>query len=143
MDRHVIERVYLPTETLGSYYWKDMELVAKTMELPWKNNASNISCVPEDIYEVVKMPPGFGRDYVYFRFVKVNGRGINKELGMSTILIHPITYVKDLQGCVGAGSRFHDFNKDGIPDMAESTKKLKWMAENFPNKFELEIRKKP
>lgn len=143
MERHLVERVYLETETLGSYYWKNKELVGKTMELPWKDNASNISCIPEGVYHVKKMQPGFGRDYVYFRFMSVPGRSINKALGMSSILIHPITYVKDLQGCIGVGSRFADLNKDGVPDMVESKKKLAWMAANFPDEFELEIRKKP
>jgi hypothetical protein len=32
-----IERVYLPTETLGSWYI-DGVMVTKTMELPWKEN---------------------------------------------------------------------------------------------------------
>ncbi len=61
---------------------------------------------------------------------------------MSSILMHPITLVKDLLGCIGVGSRFLDINKDGVPDMADSVKKLAWMYEHMPNVFELEIIKK-
>jgi hypothetical protein len=143
MQRYRMERVYLPTETLGSIYAPDGSLVCKTMELPWKNNAQNISCIPEGVYVLKKMQPGFGRDYVYFRFMHVPGRNINRALGMSTILIHKITYVKDLQGCIGVGGRHVDLNKDGVPDMIDSGKKLQWMAENMPEEFELEITKKP
>lgn len=143
MTRFTIERVYLPTETLGSFYSPARELVCKTMELPWLDNKSNISCIPEGVYVVRKMPPGFGRDYGYFRFMSVAGRSINRVLGMSTILIHRIAYVKDLLGCIGVGGRFADLNKDGVPDMADSGKKLQWMWENLPDEFELEIAKKP
>jgi hypothetical protein len=140
--RFRIERVYLPTETLGSMYNPTGELICKTLELPWKDNKSNLSCIPEGIYTVRKMRPGFGRDYGYFRFMTVPGRTVNRVLGMSTILIHPITYVKDLLGCIGVGSRFADLNKDGVPDMAESRTKLQWMYDNLPEEFEVEIVKK-
>lgn len=141
---YILERVYLPTETLGSLYDVNMSLIAKTMELPSLNNRSNVSCIPEDTYIVEKQAPGTaGRDYGYFRFVKVIGRGMNAALGMSTILMHKITYVKDLLGCIGIGSRFQDLNKDGVPDMVESGKKLQWMYENMPEKFQIVIRKKP
>lgn len=143
MIRYRLERVYLPTETLGSIYGPDGALICKTMELPWKNNVSNISCIPEGVHIFKKMAPGYGRNYRYFRAVKVAGRSMNLTLNMSTILIHPITYVKDLLGCIGVGSRHADLNGDGVPDMAESTKKLKWMTDNMPDEFELEIVKKP
>jgi hypothetical protein len=143
-----IERVYLPTETLGSMYDDaTRELLAKTMELPWRDNkrspdSNEASCVPEGIYLIVKQEPKPGRDYGYFRFKHVPGRGINSATGMSSILIHRITYVKDLLGCVGVGSRFHDFNKDGVPDMAESSVKMEWLYQNLPNEFTLTIKSK-
>jgi hypothetical protein len=147
MQRYRLERVYLPTETLGSIYGpvtgdEKGPVICKTMELPWKDNAKNVSCVPEGVYVLKKMAPGFGRDYGYFRFMHVSGRNINHVLGMSTILIHRITYVKDLAGCIGVGGRHVDLNKDGVPDMIDSGKKLQWMYENLPAEFELEITKK-
>ena len=74
------------------------------------------------------------RAYSHFRFPDVPGR--------SGILIHRITFVKDLRGCIGVGSRFHDFNKDGVPDMAESSSALQWMVDNLPDQFYLNITKK-
>ena len=38
LKRYIIERVYLPTETLGSWYDDLRNMVCKTMELPWRNN---------------------------------------------------------------------------------------------------------
>ena len=130
----ILERVYLETETLGSIYM-DGQVIAKTMELPWKQNKRAISCIPEDTYKVVKQPPKPTRNYAYFRLPNVIGR--------TGILIHRITYVKELKGCIGVGSRFYDFNKDGVPDMAESSAKLQWMIDNLPDEFYLQIRKKP
>lgn len=129
-----IERVYLATETLGSFYNQDGIIIAKTLELPWRNNARSISCIPEGLYYVIKQPPKADRQYPYFRLPKVEGR--------TGILIHRITYVSGLKGCIGVGSRFHDFNKDGVLDMAESSVKLKWMTGNLPDYFNLRIAKK-
>ena len=142
IPEYTIKRVYLPTETLGSMFDPKGSLVCKTMELPWKDNRRSISCIPEGRYLVNKMPPipqddpsgRKPRNYGHFRFPAVAGR--------SGILIHRITYVKDLQGCIGVGNRFHDFNKDGVPDMAESSSALEWMADNLPEKFYLNITKK-
>ena len=128
-----IERVYLATETLGSMY-EGETLLCKTMELPWRDNKRSISCIPEGTYTVIKQPPKPGRDYPYFRLPNVKGR--------SGILIHRITYVKDLRGCIGVGGRFVDLNKDGVPDMVDSGKKLTWLIDNLPETFELEIIKK-
>jgi hypothetical protein len=130
-----IERVYLQAETLGSFYGLGMELIAKTMELPWKDNRRSISCIPEGIYKVIKQPPKESRPYPYFRLPNVSGR--------SGILIHRITYVKDLKGCIGVGAKFMDLNKDGNLDMIESSRTLAWMTENLPDEFELQITEKP
>ena len=142
IPEYTIKRVYLPTETLGSMFDPKGSLVCKTMELPWKDNRRSISCIPEGRYLVSKEMPipkddpsgRKARAYRHFRMYTVPGR--------SGILIHRITYVKDLRGCIGVGNRFHDFNKDGVPDMAESSSALEWMADNLPEKFYLNITKK-
>lgn len=142
---YIIERVKLPTETLGSMYDSETrDVICKTMELPWRNNASSndpllASCIPPGLYIVHKQPPKPGRDYGYFRLEFVPGRHVNPATKMSHILIHRITYVSGLLGCIGVGSRFRDFNLDGIPDMEESGKKLQWMYDNLPDKFQLRI----
>jgi len=145
----VLERVYLPTETLGSMY-DGKELVCKTMELPWRSNqrdnprtaANDASCIPEGEYLVLKQAPSFGRSYGYFRFKHVPGRGMNSAANASTILIHRITYVKDLLGCIGVGNMFVDLNGDNVPDMAGSSVTLKKMYETLPDQFLLTIKEK-
>ena len=136
-----VKRVYLPTETLGSLFM-DGVMLCKTMELPWKDNKRGISCIPEGSYEVTKEQPisvndpqgRKKREYWHFRIHNVPGR--------SGVLIHKITYVKDLQGCIGVGMDFKDFNKDGVPDMADSTKALQKLVDTLPDKFTLTITKK-
>jgi hypothetical protein len=148
LPRFTLPRVYLPTETLGSIYSPENELICKTMELPWKMNQRGVSCIPEGVYVFEKQLPKADRPYGYFRARAIPGRSLHPTIvdkfgnPMSSILIHRITFVKDLLGCIGVGGRFHDFNKDGVPDMAESSSKLDWMYRNLPDVFELEIKRK-
>lgn len=137
----IIERVYLPTETLGSLY-VDGQLICKTMELPWKDNRNGVSCIPEGSYPVTKEPPipkddvmgRHERKYWHFRL-----HDTGKRQG---ILIHLITFVKDLRGCVGVGDKFADLNKDGVPDMVGSTKALQALIDLLPDNFVLTIKQK-
>lgn len=143
LPEYFIERIYLKLSTPGSMYDTDGKtLICKTLELPWLNNLGNKSCVPERTYLVLKMRPSFGRDYGYFRFSYVEGRTMNQEADMSSILMHPITFVKDLLGCVGVGSRHADLDGDSLPEMVESKVKLKWMYDNLPAAFLVTIKKK-
>ena len=129
-----LKRVYLPTETLGSIYNEEGVLLCKTMELPWKNNRRSISCIPESTYTVIKQPPKQGRPYYYFRLPNVPDR--------SGILIHKITYVSGLKGCIGVGRAFSDLNKDGVPDIVGSTIALQELYDMMPDSFQLVITEK-
>lgn len=145
----IVERVYLQTETLSSIYFENKYL-CKGMELVWKNNQRGVSCIPEGTYLCTKEKPipkddpdtlidesgGFKpRDYWHFRLHKVPGR--------SGVLIHKITYVKDLQGCLGVGMSFKDFNGDNVLDMAESTKALQLLVDTLPDVFNITFKEKP
>ena len=134
MEKLTLERVYLGTETLGSLYHNGTFL-CKTMELPWKLNQRSISCIPEATYKVIKQPPKVGRDYPYFRLPNVPGR--------SGILIHKISYVSGLKGCIGVGKEFKDLNGDGVPDIIRSSEALQELINTLPEEFELEIKTKP
>lgn len=137
----ILERVYLPIETLGSYYWAD-EMLCKVLELPWKENKRGISCIKEGIYPVTKEPPILPNDpsgrkernYWHFRIHNVPGR--------SGILIHTANFFRQLKGCQAPGVTFVDIDKDGLLDVVESTKALKKLIEILPDKFDIEIRKK-
>lgn len=132
LTHYRLERVYLIDRTLGSFYRED-EVIAKTLELPWLDNARSISCIPEDDYEVIKQPPKESRPYPYFRLPNVPGR--------DGILIHRGLNPEHSKGCILCASRFINVNSD-FPILEESGKKLEWLIKNLPDKFILEIRKK-
>lgn len=132
LPHYRLERVYLIDRTLGSFYRED-EVIAKTLELPWLDNARSISCIPEDDYEVIKQPPKESRPYPYFRLPNVPGR--------DGILIHRGLNPEHSKGCILCASRFINVNSD-FPTLEESGKKLEWLIKNLPDKFILEIRKK-
>lgn len=151
LPRYTIERVYLPKATPGSMFpgstRVESEIFAKTLELPWRNNAISgdpnlASCIMEGIYLFIWQPPGHGRNYEYFRCVHAPGRHWYPDTRVSSILIHTGNYTEHLLGCIAPGSRHADINGDGIPDVVDSTKKLAWMVKNMPKAFELEIRVK-
>jgi hypothetical protein len=128
----LIERVYLESETLGSWY-VDGAFVCKTMELPDKNNQKGISCIPEGVYDVVKEATSTYHEYPHFRILNVPGR--------DGILVHKITYVSGLKGCIGVGE-FKDLNGDNVPDIINSGINLQHLYDMMPDKFQLEIRNK-
>lgn len=149
MTNLIIERVKLPDRTLGSIYWEG-NLIGKSFELPWLGNQRNISCIPNGIYSVTKEPPILvddpntpedesggrkPRNYWHFRLHGVPNRG--------GILIHPASDVDDLLGCIAPSSRFVDFDTlQPKFSYSESRVKLKWMVDNLPDNFNIEIRDK-
>ena len=152
LPRYTIERVYLPAVTVGSLFPRsirvEQDIICKTLELPWRENNMSTnptlaSCIPEGIYLMRKEQPKESRPYVYFRAVHVPGRNWQLEYKASNILIHIANHVSQLLGCIAPGSRHLDINNDGIIDVVDSTLKMKWLAVNMPDFFELEIRKKP
>jgi len=121
---------HFKTQIIGSFLVNGKE-ICKTMELPWRENQRSISCIPAGVYDVIKQPPKADRPYPYFRFTSVPGR--------SGILIHKITYVSGLKGCIGVGKATQDLNGDGIPDIIRSGEALTELINLLPDKFQITI----
>lgn len=83
-------RTYYPEGTNGQLLLNG-EMVCSTIELPWKNNASQISCIPEGTYALRKRySQRFGW---HLELMNVPGRQL--------ILIHPANdALKELRGCI-------------------------------------------
>ena len=85
-----LKRQYFPNGTNGNL-WCDKQLVCHTIELPWRNNERNISCIPEGKYRLKR------------RFTKKRGwhyilEGVPDR---SFILFHPANNaLKELRGCI-------------------------------------------
>lgn len=100
-----------------------------TLELPWKNNAFQISCIPTGIYKVVRRYSAkFGH---HFHITDVNGR--------TWILIHAGNYYTDILGCILVGRGLADINNDGLKDVTSSKAAMADLRAIMPNEFELEI----
>lgn len=86
----VLERGYLPGGTNGTL-WLYGKPICYTIELPWRGNRRNVSCIPEGRYRLgVTRSPRFGlRLYV---------RGVPRRSG---ILIHAANdAATELRGCI-------------------------------------------
>jgi Family of unknown function (DUF5675) len=83
-------RTYYPAATNGKILYQD-RLMMYSIELPWKNNHTQVSCIPEGKYELVKRwSPKFNRHLQVLNVPKRN-----------SILIHPANdALKELKGCI-------------------------------------------
>ena len=99
---------FLAKETLGTLTTDDF--VCKTLELPWLNNQSNISCIPDGTYSCKwEINPKFGLSY-----------RLSNVIGRDGILGHAGNYYTDILGCILHGDKYSDTNKDGIVDVLNS-----------------------
>ena len=142
-----LPRIYLPTQTIGklSIYKEEFGdklpiFICDTIELPWKNNAPQTSCIPTGTYKVVyRESAKYPRHY---HILDVPNRDF--------ILIHQANYVgsknpkthkPDLLGCIGVGNGFADITGDGIVELINSSATLKKMLSIVGNNsFELMIK---
>ncbi|HVY75203.1 MAG TPA: DUF5675 family protein [Puia sp.] len=83
-------RTYFPSGTNGKILTQ-RRLVCFSIELPWKDNHTGVSCIPEGRYALAKRwSPKFGW---HLRLTDVPGR--------SDILIHPANNAgQELKGCI-------------------------------------------
>lgn len=104
--------LYAETHTEG-HLLIDGKKVMYTLELPWLENLTGRSCIPEGHY------PMKYEDHVYgqvYRIYKVYGR--------SGILIHSGNTTADTRGCVLVGLKKKDINNDGVLDVVQSRKAM-------------------
>lgn len=64
-----------------------------TLELPWRGNKNDVSCIPSGVYKVVHHST---KDYPdHYRLLNVDGR--------AGILIHAGNTISDIRGCILVG----------------------------------------
>lgn len=104
----------------------------KTLELPWKDNERNSSCIPTGSYHVVKR---FSERYKnHFHLTNVPGR--------SMILIHIGNYYSQTEGCILVGMALSDINADGHMDVVQSGVAMKKLNEILPDEFGISVEHK-
>jgi hypothetical protein len=131
-------------QTLGTFTITEGDAVlytCKTIELPWKNNQRQISCIPNGKYRTIRhRSPSYGE---CFWLQDVPGRSeILIHHGNYAASINPRTGTPDTKGCILPGQAHADVNADGIPDVTSSVNTMKKLREVLPDTFDLEIRTK-
>ena len=112
-----------PVQTLGKLVWADGSL--HTLELPWLDNAKNISCIPVGLYRVRKRwSEKYGH---HFHILDVPGR--------KWILIHSGNFYNDIRGCVLVGTGLADINGDGVLDVTHSRAAMNRLLKAMPDEF--------
>lgn len=106
--------------SLGDCYIKHpcgkCEYVGKTLERGWRNNQSNISCVPEGEYDLrLENSPRFRKDL--WELYGVPNR--------SECKFHAANYWRQLNGCISLGNKHLDIDGDGDPDVTSSRDTMK------------------
>ncbi|WP_081295268.1 DUF5675 family protein [Gilliamella sp. Choc4-2] len=99
-------------------------MVLSTLELPWKDNQRQISCIPASIYQCdIVNSPKFGRVYQ-----------VKDVPNRSHILIHAGNWTKDTQGCILVGMSNND------TQLFESRKALNLLMNELNGQsFKLEV----
>lgn len=130
-------RQYFPIYTKGTLT-TSTGFTCDTLELPWKDNAPNVSCIPEGTYKAVpRNSPKYGN---HLHITGVNGR--------SLILIHwgnfaasknPRTGTPDIKGCVLVGYGYGDIDGDGHPEILRSRDAFNDMMAAHPDGFDLTV----
>ena len=136
MIKATLTRNYGSFQTPGTFrVYKDDTEVFKclTLELPYKNNKPEISCIPEGLYTVKKITRPDGRPGLHVQDVP----------GRTAILIHTGNFAAgdhpDILGCILVGLKYAYINSDGHLDIADSTKAFNALYPALPDEFKLAI----
>jgi len=90
----VVRRPEVPgLETFGELLIEGLHF-CYTLERPWLNDEPDVSCIPIGTYEVrMEWSPSWERMMPHLQNVP----------GRSGILIHPLNWVRQTEGCIGVG----------------------------------------
>lgn len=85
-----LKRTYFPEGCNGAIFWQG-QMICASIELPWKDNQREVSCIPEGRYPLVKRYSPKFKWHLWVKEVK----------GRSLILMHPANDAqKELRGCI-------------------------------------------
>ena len=104
----------------------------QTLELSWKDNQRNISCIPPKIYKCKKLKQSnaFGYPHIWIQGV----------MDRSGIKIHRANYARQLQGCIAVGEHKMDIDADGDYDITHSQRTLDKLLNELPDEFMLQYK---
>jgi len=127
MQKLTLKRKYREGEaTLGIITMKSKEL-CRTLERPWLDNQSNVSCIPEGKYIAKKYSSAKYPDVWELKNVK----------DRTYILIHAGNLVKHTEGCILVGMDWGFLNDELA--VLSSRKALYSLRMTLGDEFEIEI----
>jgi hypothetical protein len=99
-----LRRYYMGDDcTLGLLYMPD-EKPLYTLELPWRDNMANISCIPEGLYTVkYHISPSLGEVY-----------WIKEVEGRNYIYLHAANQTSEIKGCIAPGYGVSHYTRDRV-----------------------------
>lgn len=103
-----------------------------TMELPWRDNKTEISCIPAGTYKWkrhVSQNVSKASDYKVIWLQDVPGR--------SYIYIHVANWPSEVKGCIGVGMRFGHAKEYGV---LESKTAMEALLAQLPDYGTIEIK---
>ena len=128
MEKLKIERWQRDDCTLGVLTYGDFRCF--TLELPWKNNEKNISCIPRaEAYQGRKHESPSNGDCI----------AIDNVLNRTYIQIHSANFARQLRGCIAVGDSIKFLDGDSLPDVTNSGATLKRLLKVLPDKFTIDI----
>jgi len=123
MSHAKIVRIQSGTAGIFGVLIYDSRPLCCTLELSWRDNKRNISCIPTGHYTLSPYKSSkFGKCFV-----------IHPVYGRSGILIHTANSINDLKGCVGVAQRFD------YPKILDSRKAMKVLRGKIKKECSLEI----
>lgn len=122
-------RQYKDKQVIGSLTTDTFSCVS--LELPWKDNKHNVSCIPKGTYQWERLESSPSFDYPHLWIKDVPNR--------SYIKIHAGNYVDNTLGCVLVGDDLVDINNDGLVDVTNSRDTLKELLTNIEQSGTIEI----
>lgn len=123
----IIRRPSTETETMGEWLNDDGSTLCYTIELPWKDNDPQISCIPEGTYIFLKYEsPTKGQVWM-----------AQNVPGRSDIELHNANFAYQLRGCLGVGSEIGQIG--GVNAVLNSVSTLEELRGILPESFPLTI----
>lgn len=100
-----------------------------TVELPWKQNTTYVSCIPTGRYKASRL--------IHDKFKKC--LVIHDVPGRTGILMHVANHFHQLRGCIAPGMGFTDIDRDGHVDVLQSRLAINAIYDSLPDDFIVEI----
>lgn len=122
-------RAYEDKQTIGSLTTDTFSCVS--LELGWKENQNNISCIPEGTYEWERLESSPSFDYPHLWIRDVPNR--------SYIKCHASNFVDQLLGCIAVGDDLVDIDGDGLVDVTNSKDTLAELLDNVGQSGTIQI----